>query len=128
MEREIQYTPRKRAAVGQVREAVAWAAGTLEFTDQEVGQAMGGASARTVARWRGATRSPHPPAVQAAEVMLGLAQALDAVFPDDPPRMHAWLHTPIPGLGHRTPMRAILDGEAQDVLTLLANVDAGTFA
>lgn len=127
MQPDTPYSPRECAAVNQVREAVLWASEALEFSHQEVGQAMGGASPRTVARWRGGEQRPHPPAVVAAEALLGLSQALDAVFPDEPDRMHAWLHEPIPGLGHRTPLRAIIEGEAREVLTLLANVDADTF-
>ncbi len=127
MEQDTPYSPRERAAVNQVREAVVWASETLEFSHQEVGQALGGASPRTVARWREGEQRPHPPAVVAAETLLGLSQALDLVFAEDHVRMHAWLHEPLPALRHRTPLRTILEGDTVEVLTLLANVETGSF-
>ena len=120
-------TPRATAEVRQVRRAVAWAAQTLELTDTEVAGALG-ASSRSVARWRGALHRPSERHIHAAERMLELAQALEAVFSDDAQRLHDWLHESLPALRGRTPLRTIIDGRLDDVLTVLANAESGAFA
>jgi uncharacterized protein (DUF2384 family) len=121
-------TPRGKAEVTQVAKAVEWAQNTLELTDAEVGRAFGGVSVRTVSRWRDRSQRPQPPAVQSAEALFRLAQALSAVFGNDRDRMQAWLHEPLPALRGRTPLRSITGGNAEKVITLLANADAGVFA
>jgi hypothetical protein len=65
--------------------------------------------------------------VIAAETLLGLAKALDAVFGADKDRMQAWLHEPVQAFRGRTPLRMITQGDAAKVVTLLANIDAGVF-
>jgi hypothetical protein len=119
-------SPRKKAESNLVRKAVRYASDTLEFTDQEVGSALG-ASARSVARWRSANTTPAPRAVVAAERLLELSQALQEVFGDDVEALQAWLHERVPALGRRTPLRAIVDGDIDDVLTVVANTDGGVF-
>jgi hypothetical protein len=119
-------SPRKRAESNLVRKAVRYASDTLEFTDQEVGSALG-ASARSVARWRSEDTTPAPRAVVAAERLLELSQALQEVFGDDVEALQAWLHERVPALGRRTPLRAIVDGDIDDVLTVVANTDGGVF-
>ncbi len=121
-------TPRGKAEARQVAKAVTWAERELELTDAEIGNALGGASTRTVARWRGRVQRPHPPAVLAAETLNTLSHALQVVFGSDRERMQAWLHEPIPAFRGRTPLRLIAGGEAAKVVTLLANIDAGVFA
>lgn len=120
-------SPRKNAQVGQVRRALKWAENTLELSDTEVGGALG-ASPRSVARWREALNQPSERHIQAAERLLELAHALDAVFGADTERLHLWLHEPLPALGRRTPMRMIVNGNLDDVMAILANIDSGTFA
>jgi len=122
------YTPREKAEVKQVAKAVVWAQRELELSDAELGQAFGGVSTRTVARWREQVQRPHPPAVITAETLLALAHATHVVFGEDRDRMQAWLHEPVPALRGRTPIRLIANGEAAKVVTLLANIDAGIFA
>lgn len=128
MAQRAAYSPRANAEVQQVAKAVTWAERELELTDAEIGRALGGASARTVARWRERAQRPHPPAVLSAETLLTLSHALQVVFGSDRERMHAWLQEPVPALRGRTPLRLIAGGEAARVVTLLANIDAGVFA
>ena len=119
-------SPRAQAEMRQVRRAVGWAASTLEFSDAEVGGALG-ASPRSIARWRVELHRPTARHVLAAQRLLELALALDTVFEKDLQRLHYWLHEPLPALGRRTPLRAIADGKVDEVHTILANVDTGVF-
>jgi hypothetical protein len=119
-------SPRKKAEANLVRNAVRYASDTLEFTDQEVGSALG-ASARSVARWRSEGSTPAPRAVVAAERLLDLSHALQGVFGDDVEALQAWLHERVPALSKRTPLRAIVDGDIDDVLSVVANTDSGVF-
>lgn len=125
--REREHTPRAKAEVKQVFKALSWAQQEIELTDEEVAGALGGVSARTVARWREEQQRPQPPAVIAAETILRLATALDAVFGADKDRMQAWLHEPVKAFKGHTPLRVITRGDAEKVVTLLANIDAGVF-
>ena len=120
-------SPRARAEMRRVRRAVGWAASTLEFSDAEVGGALG-ASPRSIARWRDELHRPTDRHVLAAERLLELALVLDTAFAKDLERLHHWLHEPLPALDRRTPLRAIADGKIGEVHTVLANVDAGAFA
>jgi hypothetical protein len=119
-------SPRKKAESNLVRKAVRYACDTLEFTDQEVGSALG-ASARSVSRWRSEDTTPAPRAVVAAERLLELSRALKEVFGHDVEALQAWLHEQVPALGRRTPLRTIIDGDIDDVLTVVANTDGGVF-
>ena len=119
-------TPRTKAQATQVRRALKWAEDTLELSDSEVGGALG-ASPRSVARWRDAVHKPSDRHVQAAERLLELAHALNSVFGSDANRLHAWLHESLPALRGRTPLRMIVSGNIDDVLTILANIDSGAF-
>lgn len=118
---------RAEAALDQVQRAVRWASGTLELSAQEVGHAFG-ASQRTVVRWIDEANYPSSRHVQAAERILVLAFALHEVFGDDMKRLHTWLHEPLSVFRGRTPLRMILDGGIEDVITVVANVDGGVFA
>lgn len=120
-------SPRARAEAKQVAAAVSWAEHEIELTNDEVAGAMGGVSPRTVARWREERQRPQPGAVIAAETLLVLAKALDAVFGQDKDKMQAWLHESLPAFRGRTPLRTIVQGDAAKVVTLLANIDAGVF-
>jgi len=117
---------RAQAQLRQVKRALEWAENTLELSDAEVGSALG-ASARSIARWREDRHQPASQHVQAAERLLELAHALDVVFAGDMKRLHAWLHEPIAAFRGRTALRMIADGKLDEVLTTLANVDAGAF-
>jgi hypothetical protein len=125
-ERRIE-SPRARAEAKQVAAAVGWAERIMELTDDELAGALGGVSARTISRWRGERQRPQPSAVIAAETLLVLAKALEAVFGDDKDRMQAWLHESLHAFRGRTPLRMIVQGDAGKVVTLLANTDAGVF-
>jgi hypothetical protein len=118
---------RAEAARVQVQRAVKWASGTLELSAQEVGHAFG-ASQRTVVRWIDAANYPSNKHIQAAERILVLAFALQEVFGNDMKRLHSWLHEPLPAFRGRTPLRMILDGGIEEVITVVANVDGGVFA
>ena len=118
---------RAEAARDQVQRAVEWASGTLELSAQEVGHAFG-ASQRTVVRWKDDANYPSSKHVQAAERILVLAFALHEVFGDDMKRLHAWLHEPLPTFKGRTPLRMILEGAIEEVITVVANVESGIFA
>ena len=120
-------TYRADAARDQVQRAIEWASGTLELSVQEVGFALG-ASQRSVARWIDEDNYPSNKHVQAAERILVLAFALHEVFGKDMKRLHAWLHEPLPVFKGRTPLRMILDGAVEDVITVVANVEGGVFA
>lgn len=120
-------SPRARARAGQVRRALEWAERTLELSAVEVGGALG-ASPRSVARWRDELHQPSERHVQAAERLLQLAHAFESVFGRDVDRMQQWLHQPLPALRGRTPLRTIINGNLDEVLTLLANVESGAFA
>lgn len=120
-------SPRARAEARQVAAAVSWAEREIELTDDELAGALGGVSTRTVARWREEQQHPQPSAVIAAETLLLLAKALDAVFGSDKDRMQAWLHESLHAFRGRTPLRMIVQGDAAKVVTLLANIDAGVF-
>ncbi len=120
-------SPRARAEMSRVRRAVGWAASTLEFSDAEVGGALG-ASPRSIARWRDGLHRPTARHVLAAERLLELSRAIDIVFAGDIQRLHDWLHEPLPALGRRTALQAIADGKLDEVHTVLANIDAGAFA
>lgn len=119
-------TPRKKAEAKLVKSALSYAAGTLEFSDEEVGSALG-ASARTISRWRKQDTLPAGESVMAAERLLSLAHALDDVFGDDKDALHEWLHERVPALARRTPLRAIIDGDIDQVLKVVANADGGVF-
>ena len=120
-------SPRARAEAKKVAAAVAWAEREIELTDDEVAGAMGGVSPRTVARWREELQRPQSSAVIAAETLLVLARAMDAVFGGDKDKMQGWLHEPLLAFRGRTPLRMIVQGDAGRVVTLLANIDAGVF-
>jgi hypothetical protein len=120
-------SPRARAEAKQVAAAVYWAEREIELTDDELAGALGGVSPRTIARWRDKQQQPQPSAVIAAETLLVLAKALEAVFGDDKDRMQTWLHEPLEAFRGRTPLRMIVQGDATKVVTLLANIDAGVF-
>jgi hypothetical protein len=120
-------SPRARAEAKQVAKAVSWAEREIELSDEELAGALGGVSTRTVARWREEQQRPQPSAVIAAETILVLAKALDAVFGNDKDKMQAWLHEPLHAFRGRTPLRMIVQGDSAKVVTLLANIDAGVF-
>lgn len=123
----IERSPRAKAEAKQVARAVSWAEREIELTDEELAGALGGVSARTIARWREEQQRPQPSAVIAAETLLGLARALDTVFGDDKQRMQTWLNEAVPAFRGRTPLRMVIQGDAAKVVTLLANIDAGVF-
>lgn len=75
--------------------------------------------------YRGAAARTH---VEAAERLLVLAHALEEAFRGDMPRLHAWLHEPLPVFKGRTPLRKIVQGEVDDVIAVVANADIGAFA
>lgn len=120
-------SPRARAEMHLVREAVTWAERSLELTDNELGQALG-VSSRSIARWRSARNAPSARNLDAAEQLLELAQALTGRFGADRKALHEWLHQPLPALKRRSPLRAIIAGDVARVVTLLANAESGTFA
>lgn len=120
-------SPRAKAEISGVRRALDWAERTLELSDAEVGRALG-ASPRSVARWRDALHRPSDRHVQAAERLLELAHALNTVFGAETERLHNWLHEPLPALRGSTPHRTIINGNLDDVLTILGNIDSGAFA
>ena len=106
---------------------MAWARETLELSPQEVGSAIG-ASERTISRWLAEDNHPSGSHVQAAERLLELAFVLDKAFGRDMHRLHAWLHEPLPVFKGRTPLRTILNGSVEDVITVVANIEGGVFA
>jgi uncharacterized protein (DUF2384 family) len=119
-------TPRAKAEVRQIRRAVDWAARVLELSETEIGTALK-ASSRSVARWREWEHRPSDRHLQAAERLLELGRALDEIFGKDMQRLHDWLHEPLPALRGRTPLRAIVGGDVEDVITVVANAESGAF-
>ena len=117
---------RANAELRQVRRALEWASRDLELSDEEVGGALG-ASSRSVVRWREALHQPSSRHVQAAERLLELAHALSDVFGKDMARLHDWLHEPLPAFRGRSPLRMIINGHVDDVLTVVANAESGAF-
>ncbi len=120
---------RSRRALLQAQLAasvVAWAREILELTYPEIGTVLE-VNRRTVMRW---AQSEHAPSLQhlaKLEDFSELRHLLEAVFPDPEPASE-WLHTPVPMLRGRTPMALIRAGNLQEVIGVLAGLEAGAFA
>ena len=105
---------------------VAWAREILELSYPEIGSALE-VNRRTVMRW---AQSEHTPSVQhlsKLEDLSELRHLLEIVFPD-PESGAEWLHTPVPMLRGRPPMALIRAGDLQEVIGVLAGLEAGAFA
>lgn len=120
---------RSRRALLQAQLAaniVAWARENLELTYPEIGDALD-VSRRTVMRWAHSEHTPSLEHLAKLEHLSELRHLLDTVFPD-PEACAQWLHSPVPALRGRTPMTFIRSGDLQQVIGLLAGLEAGAFA
>ena len=120
---------RSRRALLQAQLAagvVAWAHEVLELTYPEIGSALA-VDRRTVMRWAQSEHAPSLEHLSKLEELSELRQLLQTVFSDPDARLE-WLHSPVPALRGRTPMSFIRDSELQEVIGVLAGVEAGAFA
>ena len=105
---------------------VAWAREVLELTYPEIGSALA-VNRRTVMRWAQSEHAPSLEHLSKLEELSELRHLLETVFPD-PEACLEWLHSPVPALRGRTPISFIREGELEEVVGVLAGVEAGAFA
>ncbi len=109
------------------KRAVEWARSVLGLSYLEVGAATG-ASERTVMRWAQGVHPPRREHRERIERLNELRQLLTTVFGNDTAAAQAWLHEPVPLLRGRTPMSLITKGAVDEVIGVLAGLEAGAFA
>ena len=105
---------------------VAWAREVLELTYPEIGSALE-VHRRTVMRWAQSENTPSGEHLSKLEELSELRHLLETVFPR-PDVCSEWLHTPVRALRGHTPMAFIRAGDLQQVIGVLAGLEAGAFA
>ncbi len=104
---------------------VAWANETLALTFGEIG-AVVDADERTVRRWRGSEVAPRTRHQASLEALVDLRHLLEQVF-ETREAAAVWLETPLRGLGGHTPLARLRRGRLQEVVDVLATMEAGAF-
>ncbi len=107
-------------------QTIAWARSALGLSYADVAGATG-ASERTVIRW---AQQSHPPRRQhrlRIEKLNELRQLLASLFGPNATAAREWLHDAAPSLRGKTPMSLIVQGQIDDVLGVLAGLEAGAF-
>jgi uncharacterized protein (DUF2384 family) len=102
-----------------------WVRDGLELTDLEIGRVLG-VDRKTVRRWRERQSVPSVTHRRQLERLHQLRHLLETSF-RSPEAGHRWLHTPAPGLGGRTPLGVLGEGELDAVIQLLGTLAAGAF-
>lgn len=105
---------------------VNWAHDRLGLTFADVGEAVG-ASKRSVLRWRSGAAAPRRENEERLSRLDELRFWLREVFGPDRGAADEWLRTRIRELQGKTPMEAVLSGDVEDVIELLATYEAGAF-
>lgn len=116
---------RAELSLAYAEKTLDWAQRELELSAEEVAQIVG-ANRRTVMRWRGGHSAPSPEHRRQLERLNQLRFLLRETF-RSPDSAQRWMHEPAPGLRGRTPHFALTEGDADEVLKLLASLASGAF-
>lgn len=104
---------------------VRWANETLALTFPEIG-AVVAADERTVRRWRGSEVAPRARHQASLEALVDLRHLIEEVF-ERPEDAAAWLETPLRAFRGHTPLSRLRQGRLQEVVDVLATMEAGAF-
>lgn len=105
---------------------VAWAHDQLGLSYQDVGEAVG-ASRRSVIRWRTGTTTPRRENERRLARLDELRFWLHEVFGADRDAMDEWFRARLRDLEGKTPLEAVLAGNVEDVIEILATYETGAF-
>lgn len=105
--------------------ALGWAAKELEWSEPEISQALG-VDRKTLHRWRTRASVPAPEQRKRVEKLSQLKWLLDNAF-RTPLVGKRWLYRSVPGLGGKTPSAALLAGEIDSVIAVLATHVSGAY-
>jgi uncharacterized protein (DUF2384 family) len=102
-----------------------WATRGLELSEPEISQALG-VDRKTIHRWRKRESVPGPEQRKRVEKLSQLKWLLDNAF-RTPQVGKQWLYRPAPGLGGSTPIGALLAGDLDKIIGLLATHVSGAY-
>lgn len=105
---------------------VTWAHDRLDLTFEALAEAVG-TSKRTVLRWRSGRTAPRRENEERLARLDELRFWLQEVFGGDREGADRWLDTRIRDLDGKTPLEAILAGQVELVIELLATYETGAF-
>ena len=118
-------THRHRKAV----ETLAWFH-ALWLTWEEIAEALD-TSSRSIQRWREHETSPARESLKAVErldeLRFWLCKVFDTEVPEEDGEMIEWLHTRLEDLHGKTPREALLAGNVELLIEMLASVHTGAF-
>jgi uncharacterized protein (DUF2384 family) len=102
-----------------------WAAEELEWSEPEISQALG-VDRKTLHRWHTRTSVPAPEQRKRVEKLSQLKWLLGNAF-RTPEIGKRWLYRSVPGLGGKTPASALLAGDLDSVIAVLATHVSGAY-
>ena len=114
---------RAELAMSFAETTVEWAQEKLELTDEEVGQAVG-VSRKTVQRWKDRESAPSPQHRKHLEQLNQLRYLLETSFRNIDAAQR-WMHAPLAALRGRTPHFALVEGDVEALVKILATLAAG---
>lgn len=98
----------------------------LDLNWTEIGESVG-ATGKTVVRWRDREHAPSREHRRQLEKLQELLYLVDELF-DTPAEAREWFYSPVPMLRGRTPVSLLVDGEIDQVLSVLAGLESGAYA
>ena len=105
---------------------ITWAHDRLDLTFEAIGEALG-TSKRTILRWRSGEAAPRRKNEERLARLDEFRFWLLEVFGEDREAADDWLDTRIRDLGGKTPQEAIMGGDVERVIELLATYETGAF-
>ena len=98
----------------------------LDLNWTEIGGSVG-ATRKTVVRWRDREHAPSREHRRQLGKLQELLYLVDVLF-DGPEEAREWLYSPVPMLRGRTPVSLLVEGEIDQVVSVLAGLESGAFA
>ena len=105
--------------------ALSWATEELEWSEPEISQALG-VDRKTLHRWRTRESVPAPEQRKRVEKLSQLKWLLENAF-RTPEIGKRWLYRSVPGLAGKTPIAALLAGDIDSVIAVLATHVSGAY-
>lgn len=119
-----QMTARLRAPLAEVHDAESGRIDARRIADL-MGVPLPHVAAAVGASYAAVHKTPDAPALQERLAPIKRALGLLARATRNRRDARAWLNSPHPDLGEKTPLRVMLDGHADAVVTLLENTLSG---
>ena len=110
-----------------MREVLRWARNNLELTTEEIARFLGITSVRTTACFKGAVQELNPQEWLKVENLFFLMYLTERNIRDkhDPHAIFFWVNDSVPALRGRSPKTAILEGDIESVISMLASLESG---